>query len=599
MLQQLRIAPQLILLLILQLSALLIVGGIAARGFWLSSQEIQRSHHQVSEQIALSEMNAILRAELPAILDDVLAARMTWEQGRSDIRAMKNLLNSQWTEFRRAQSGEELSALEKEWSEPLATTMLALEELDRLFSEPEETRLTAWRYNTLSNLLNPLTTRIDARIAQHNLDYQIEIDRVISTQAWHLYGGLVALVLVLVVIGMTARRFYVSIAAPLQAIEVTTRAASEGDQLARINLRGSSEWANIARSIDQILDDRNNALLQSQQQQDQISNSLAMLQQTLTELGARDYTARAPQVDDATGPIAVAVNLVAEDTGRMLTGIRRIADQLAKTSAAAHAHTDVMLAMIDQEQSRVDAALPMHASPDITSEESELLTVATISGVALNLMTDATACLTDLTKTLNDTKKHATRLESETFEMGQAVAAFRRIADRAHIVAVNANLQEMMASGAENRHGANTASELQLLVENMHSATRQVDIIIGNLQQNIHAHAELLDAVTTQTAASSAVAHHAGEQLQHAHQLAEAQAMQTPRNDNQQLKAGLAAARAQLLEHQRHTQRLTQFSRGLLTAAKSFSLPAESPNDQKQTSSDHDAAHHELQQQAS
>lgn len=583
---QIRIALRLMIAFVLLAMVLLLVGGIGARGLWDAADYRQRIDRNMNEQTALREMIVVLRAEVPAILDDVLAARMTWEQGRSDILAMKNLLASQWEEYRRTKTAEEIADLDKTLAASLGNVILAFAELDRLFADPDTDRLATWRHISWGTLARPFAAEIDERAAQQSLNYEIAFNAEQRTQAWYLYGGLFVLALALALSWAAARNLYVAIIQPLRAVDHTLRDVIDGRMETRTGVRGRDEISVLAQSVDQLLDAQSAALQNTAHAQEQLNMSLAMVSQTISELAARDYVARAPATDDATAPLAEAVNRLADDTGRILVNIRRIAEQLAKTSAAAHAHADVMIAVAENEQRRGRETAPSATATMLPFQlcEPALHECTTAMHGALDLVIDTTSCLGDVAATIRDSQRQAVRVGGQAHDVGDVINTLSGLSERAHIISVNAGIQ-VMTCGDTGRSAAATSGELQRLAENLRDTTRRAATLMSNVQRAAQDQSSLLDSALSQLDATTQVARHTGDHLRHAHQLAldsttslrtaaiECKRAQEP---GPQRDGSANATQAHLIEHRRHTQRLTHFSRGLLTAIKSFSLPPES-----------------------
>lgn len=589
MLQQLRIAPRLIFLLILHAIALVTISVIAARGFMAWGVSMEHVNANANEQSALGEMNQVLQVELANILDDILAARITWEQGRSDASAMRNLLASQWTEYQHDKTTEELALIEETLSLSLNNVYLAFAQLDRLLSEADATQLTTWRHSAFGRLTYAFESQIDERVAQQRLNALSEQKQGAQAQAWYLYGGTAVLVLALTVLGLTSIRIYRSIFQPLRILETRVRKVAEGQHDVRVGLRGRDELGMVSRAIDQILDERNATSQHSQYDQDQQQHACIALLQTLGELNTRNFMARAPAGDATTAPLAGAVNQLAHDTGQILASIRRIAEQVATTTAATHAHVDVMMAVCENEKRRVEATLPTvamksHAVPDFATV---LQNITTTTQGTLEIFTDSSACLGDVNHTLRDTHTHARQLSDQARTINEILDAFKGITERAHVISVNASMQAV-TGGDGGRGGASTAVEMQRVAENIRDATRHVTALMAELQRTAQDQLSLLDSAITQVTATTQVAQFATEQLQQVYQHAAdgivatrawnaTDAAVTGARDTVEtsINAGINAVHEHLAAHRHHTQRLTHFSRGLLTAMKTFTLPAE------------------------
>ena len=88
----------------------------------------------------------------------------------------------------------------------------------------------------------------------------------------------------------------------------------------------------MGQAFDQLLQDRVSALAEVQRENELLNNSIIALLQAVFQLSQRDLTVKVPVTEDVTGPLADALNLLTDETSKVLLEVTRISEGVAVAS---------------------------------------------------------------------------------------------------------------------------------------------------------------------------------------------------------------------------------------------------------------------------
>ncbi len=392
----------------------------------------------------------------------------------------------------------------------------------------------------------------------------------------------------------------------LARIESAMTLARTGNPEARVNLESNDELSVLADSINDLLNDR--AATEAKVKEE--NAAILALLQGVYKFSQRDLTMRLEVTEDITAPLAESLNLMADETAKVLNGVVTIANDVALTSQQVKAQSDTVIKVASDERHEVEQAAVQlaeaseamlniaklakecNASADRairTTEKAQDTVLGTVNGI------------TSIRNTIRETEKRIKRLGERSQEISRAVSLINSIAERTHILALNASMHAASA-GEAGRGFAVVADEVQRLAENAREATSQITTLVNNIQ------AETADTVTTMNEAISQVvngtqlAEEAGEQMQETRentsdlvekvqQIAESSNIQAQitrklRERAEVIKQSTQKTNAELEDQSEKTDRLVQYSDGLLKAVSVFTLPEiESKKDHKKLAS--------------
>ena len=119
-----------------------------------------------------------------------------------------------------------------------------------------------------------------------------------------------------------------SVTRPITKLQNTVNAIAEGDFEARSQLGGDDEFGQLSRAFDNLLDDRVARLAEAERENEDLNNSVVQLLQAVAQLSNKDLTAKAPVSANVIGTVSDSINLLAHETGRVLSEVTSIAAQV-------------------------------------------------------------------------------------------------------------------------------------------------------------------------------------------------------------------------------------------------------------------------------
>jgi methyl-accepting chemotaxis protein len=190
---------------------------------------------------------------------------------------------------------------------------------------------------------------------------------------------------------------------------------------------------------------------------EKLNNSVIALLEAVSDLSERDLTVSVPVAEDVTGPVADAMNMMAEETARVLGQIRDISNSVANSASIKLEEASKAMNLI---------ARQAKASNDIAAKA----TVSTQE--ALNTVARTANGMNEIRETIAETEKRIKRLGERSQEINSVVEIINNIAERTHILALNASMQAAASV---------VANEVQRLAESSRDSTSEIAGLVGNI----------------------------------------------------------------------------------------------------------------------
>jgi methyl-accepting chemotaxis protein len=303
----------------------------------------------------------------------------------------------------------------------------------------------------------------------------------------------------------------------------------QGDDDARAEISGRDEMGQMAYTFNSMMDERvalqqriKAEQLRIEKENETLNNSVLGLLQTVSQMARKDLTVRATVTEDVTGPVADALNLVNSETVKVLQQVSDISADVSLASLKVKQQSDSVQAVAEAERVQVHAT-----SESLVSASQAMSRIADLAQTcnaaadraikttqaALASVTSTVGGIASTRDTIRETEKRIKRLGERSQEISVAVNLINTIAERTHILALNAAMHAASA-GEAGRGFAVVADEVQRLAESARQATQQIATLVGNIQ------VETADTVTTMNSAISQVvegsklAEQAGAQMQ-------------------------------------------------------------------------------------
>jgi methyl-accepting chemotaxis protein len=411
-------------------------------------------------------------------------------------------------------------------------------------------------------------------------------------------ASLAVFVIGLLIAGLLGTLIYRSISQPVAKIANTVHQVAAGELQVRSGVTGKDELGELGQAFDKLLQDKMTNLAEAEAENERLNDSIIALLEAVSELSRKDLTVRVPVSEDITGPVADALNLLAGETARVLQRVTHIAEAVAMASNKVKAQSDSVAAVagIEHEQI-VQTSTELTAASEAMNEIAELARGCNEAAdnaieqtrTALETVTSTVTGINSTRDTIRETEKRIKRLGERSQEISGVVNLINNIAERTHILALNASMHAASA-GEAGRGFAVVADEVQRLAENARTATSQIADLVSNIQAETADTLATMNATITQVVEGSRLAEQAGDRMTETQSTTaklvkavreiasssqiQAQITNELRKRARQIEESTTETQVQLREQTRQTDNLLIFSKGLVDTVKVFKLPS-------------------------
>ena len=208
---------------------------------------------------------------------------------------------------------------------------------------------------------------------------------------------------------------------------------------------------------------------------------------------------------------------------------------------------------------------------------------------ALQTVTGTVNGINSTRDTIRETEKRIKRLGERSQEISGVVNLINTIAERTHILALNASMHAASA-GEAGRGFAVVADEVQRLAENAREATSQIATLVSNIQTETADTVTAMNTAISQVVDGSRLAEQAGDQMKRTQETTSelvdavqeiaARSQEQARISTQlvdrahQIQEGTRKTSQQLQEQTIQTTNLVEYAKNLLNSVRVFRLPA-------------------------
>jgi len=596
--RNLLIGQRLFLLIFVQL---VIIMAIVIAGYLstdTTNNKINQINQTVTDQATLSRLGETVRSELLTTINNMYRGTTTWEEASASLSAAKSRFEQGWQEY----FDSLLESSRERAVEMYGTGIEGIREVfaavEPLFATRDRARLSLFVTNDLDELIEPYFVALNVNVDEKQQDSAQILQE--AQEAGNLYTSLI------IGLGIAGAIFGVlfsgwitrSITNPVNHIAETVHQVAAGNYDVRTDMVGADELAELGQALDRLLQERVASLVQSERENEMLNDSVISLLQAVSQLSQRDLTVKVPVTEDVTGPVADALNLLTGETAKVLLGVTHISEEVASASDKVKAQSDTVIAVANNERHEVEkAASDLAAASEAMNRIAELARACDEAAeqaikttqVALETVTNTVSGINNTRDTIRETEKRIKRLGERSQEISGVVNLINTIAERTHILALNASMHAASA-GEAGRGFAVVADEVQRLAENAREATSQIATLVSNIQTETADTVNAMNMAISQVVEGSRLAEQAGEQMKETQQsTAElvAAVQQIAQSSQQQAQAStelLERARQiqdstqqtslQLQEQTIQTNNLVEYAKGLLNSVRVFKLPA-------------------------
>ena len=335
---------------------------------------------------------------------------------------------------------------------------------------------------------------------------------------------LLALAITLVVSGVVVffvLRLIQTITKPIGVLDETVRQVMSGDIEARTGLDSVDELGTLGRSFDTLLDERITAGQKAELENEKLNNSVVNLIRAVSEISKRDFTIQIPVSEDVTGAVSDALNLLTSEMSAALNTMKNISTDVSQVSTDVKKQSDNVLVLAKKGLISVDdTASTLNTAADemrkIATEAQDISDYASsateVTASAMDTVNKSATSINKIRDTVSETEKRIKRLGERSQEISGIVNIINSIAERTHILALNASMHAASA-GEAGRGFAVVADEVQRLAENAREATAEIGTLVNNIRVETTDAASVMNTAITQVAEGTRLAEEAGQSM--------------------------------------------------------------------------------------
>ncbi|MFM8330936.1 MAG: methyl-accepting chemotaxis protein, partial [Candidatus Methylumidiphilus sp.] len=240
-----------------------------------------------------------------------------------------------------------------------------------------------------------------------------------------------------------------SITGPVGHLVAVMDRLAMGDNKIRANLETYDEIGALGRQFDIMVDQREAVSEKVRRENEQLNNSVIELMQAVARLANKDLTVKVPVAEDITGLVADALNMLSTETANVMNRVVDIAGKVAAISRQVKTQSDAVIGVATEEKLEVEQAA---AELSLASEVMQGIATLALScnqaaeqaihntDRAQETVLGTVEGITTIRDTIRETEKRIKRLGERSQEIGGVVNLINGIAERTHILAINASM---------------------------------------------------------------------------------------------------------------------------------------------------------------
>ena len=510
-LDNISIGRKLALLLIIPLVILMIVGFLATNAFNQSNQSLANLQAKVESVNGAGDLLDLINHDYKQTLNEINTGALTWQDGLERIDLAKNNILQQ---LKNHTSNQDLSRAKRELKQSFAESL-------RIIANENRGELDLFVANDLSPSLQPLVNILEkektADVKEANKNFKLAKEKASNT----LKITTTTIIMGIILTAVLGYFIYKSIVKSTTRLSKVVNAITAGEYTLRTNLTSTDELGQLGSALDNLLDERLADLSMIEKETAQLNESVISLLMTVSVLSEKDLTARAMVTEDATGPVADALNLMTFETANVLSDVKKIASVVRKESGQVNNQAAQIRQAGEQQQQDIayTAESLSNASNSLSNIATSALDANNLASVTAETTSNAAKTVENTSKsigvirqTIQETGKRIKRLSERTQEISGIVDVINGIAERTTVLALNASMQAA-AAGDAGRGFAVVADEVQRLAESSRQATSQIETLIKNIVVETNETMSTMEKTIEQVVDGTKLAEQAGDEM--------------------------------------------------------------------------------------
>ncbi len=599
MFSNIKIGRRLLLLIGVLTLTFMVTGAVTLVGMSDMSRDTAELNRKSAEAGEFTRISGSVRYHLVDVSQQLASGALTWQEAARELESGAKEFDMLWN-LKLADIAGDAKA-EEFFSDAFGLeaqlVKQGFEELLKIVRAENRGHLTLYQLNDARGYSDPFLNAADALAALGSVEAQKVFDAGEQDAQLYLLASAGIVLLGLILASTLGPFIYLSITRPIKSISAVVERVSQGDLEARTHLTSKDEIGQLGHAFDSMLNERVSTMASAEHENEKLNNSIIELLEAVSDLSDRDLTVRVPVAEDVTGPVADAMNMMATETARVLNQIRLIASQVADAAIKVETQGQKINQLADDERVIVEASMTQLAEASKTMNQiarqakasNEIAERASTSTrQALDTVSRTANGMSEIRETISETEKRIKRLGERSQEITGVVEIINNIAERTHILALNASMQAA-AAGDAGRGFAVVADEVQRLAESSRQSTSEIAGLVSNIQAETAETMATMNKAIEQVVEGSELAQASGVQMQATqettaelasavaqiakHSLVQAHVSNNLREQTEKVQKSTQETNAELKQQAAQTGSLVQFSKQLLESVNVFKLP--------------------------
>ncbi len=600
MFNNIKISRRLIILISFLTAIFLTTGAVTLYGLSTLTKDTEALNGKTAEAAEFSRISGSVRFYMVDVGQQLAAGALTWSEAGRLLESGAKEFNVLWQGHEQRISGDATAQefFNDTFGIEVDLVRQGFSEFQDIVKSENRGHLSLFLLNDARSYSDPFLDAADALASLGSIEAQSVYNQSVDDANLFNLLSLTVVVIGILAAAILGPMIYFSITGPINSISKVVVQVSEGNLEARTGLSTQDELGQLGRAFDEMLNERVSSMTIASEENERLNDSVIRLLEAVSDLSNRDLTVRVPVAEDVTGPVADAMNLMASQTARVLAEIRNISNQVADSASAVEAQGGKINLLADQERqiiedtmSKLDeASKTMNLIAHQAKASNNIASQATLSTQeALEKVTQTANGMNEIRETIAETEKRIKRLGERSQEITGVVEIINNIAERTHILALNASMQAA-AAGDAGRGFAVVANEVQRLAESSRDSTSEIAGLVNNIKVETAETMATMNKAITQVVKGSEMAQASGLQMQATQKttaelvsaveiiakrsLVQAHVSNKLRDQTAEAQKSTQETNAELKRQADETGNLVQFSRQLLESVNVFKLPA-------------------------
>ncbi len=308
---------------------------------------------------------------------------------------------------------------------------------------------------------------------------------------------------------------------PISFLQGVINDIAAGNLDARVEGSSRDEIGNLANAFDSLLDERVTSLAKTEYEHQQLNSSIIALLRSVSVLSQKDLTVKVPVAEDMTGAVSDSINLLTGEMSATLKEVANISARVNDTSGKVKQQSGNVMLFADNQRKEIEATLnelntavntmiKIAQFSQVTNKESEKTMVTTES--AVEAVSEIIASINSIRDIIRETEKRLKRLGERSQEITAVVNIINNIAERTHVLSLNAGMQAASA-GEAGKAFMVVANEVQRLAESSREATEKIGTLVKNIQVDTSDTMKTMNTVISQVVDGTKQAEEAGRRM--------------------------------------------------------------------------------------